>query len=92
MKKIVMLLDMYEALDTNSYISVAIKTSDMDSTEIIINPPSNIKPKMRYYSDAYNDSLELKSNKDVQIIAYAKGKSYEDVLVNIKDKIEGAIC
>lgn len=92
MKKIKMLLALYEALDTNSYISIAVKSSEMEKAEIIINPPSNIKAKMRYYSEAYNDALELERNKDIQIIAYAKGKSDMEALVNISHKIEGVIC
>jgi len=89
MKKINMLLDMYEALDTNSYIVVAIDAPELDSPEIILNAPSNIKSKMRYYSQAYNDHLELNANKDVRIIANAKGKSEMEALVNISHKIEG---
>lgn len=89
MKKINMLLDMCEAFDTNSYIVVAVKTPDTEKPELIINSPENIKSKMKYYAQNYNEFLELNKNKDVKIINYARGKSYMEALVNITHKLEG---
>ena len=42
-----------------NFLVVKIETEGNPAAEIIINPLDNIKSKIAYYNNAYNDNLEL---------------------------------
>lgn len=92
MHKMKMLLAMYEAIETNSYFIVAIKHKELKEAELILNPSGNLVSKMKYYSDAYTENLELKLNSDIKIVAYAVGKDKMEAINNITHKLQGDIC
>lgn len=46
------------------FIIVKIETEGNPGPEIIINPSENFEKKVKYYTDAYNDDMELIKAKD----------------------------
>lgn len=64
------LIDLFKrAKETNAqYVGVKIKLPNVDKAEIILNPQCNLDSKLEYYTNAYDDNLCLKNNKDVIIV------------------------
>lgn len=64
------------------YIAVKIETEGSSRPEIIINPRENIKEKLHYYMNAYDDDLVLisaKGKKCIRIVAAAQGESFGEI-------------
>ncbi|OXB94872.1 hypothetical protein [Parageobacillus galactosidasius] len=80
------LQDCYEAALKNnaSYIGIAVRIPNIDGAEVIINKTSNFEEKMNYYQKAYDENLKLKSNPDIQIVAFASGNSFDDIEKHLK--------
>ena len=68
----------YEAvLDEAEYNYLVVYVSvDGATPEMIVNHKDNVPTKMVYYRSAYDDSLRLKANPEIQIVDYqfATGK------------------
>lgn len=65
-----------------SYVAVKIETEGGNRPEIIINPRENIKEKLHYYMNAYDDDLVLNSTKGkkyIRIVGAAQGKTFEEI-------------
>ena len=90
MYKMQMLCAIQEALDTNRCFAIAIKNNELKEEEIIINPNSNLANKLKYYSEAYCGCCRLKSNRDIEIVAYASGRDKMEALTNITHKLKGS--
>ena len=58
------------AILNNKGIRVLITMPDLPKPEMIVNPASNVKAKLKYYKKAYNDNLELKSYPAITIGHY----------------------
>lgn len=52
-----------------NFLSVVTKHRDKDKPEITIVCLPNMEEKFKFYLDAYNEDLELKSNPKIRIIA-----------------------
>lgn len=72
-------------LDAN-YIAVAIEFDEADDVEIIINPIENVKYKMKYYKESYNEDLTHKYANGVKILAVAFGNTFEEIEQDLLDK------
>lgn len=57
------------------YYCMAIKAPGATKRELIINPIENIEAKLKYVEGAYNDDLQLKANKEIQITDYMSSNS-----------------
>lgn len=64
-----------------------------EETEVIVNRPSSVDNKLKYYLEMYNDDLTSKRNKDIKIVQISAGDfEYElfDSYKNVDPKdIEG---
>lgn len=58
------------ARQLNLSIEILIKLPNLEYPEVICNPPENIEQKIKYYEEAYDDELKLKTNPSVSIIGY----------------------
>lgn len=83
-------LDAIEGLIYNTTIPVAQKylrvwtsNSDMEETELIMNPAKNLRAKYNYYKIAYDDNLHLIANTDVFIAEYAVGNGTTDEIIKV---------
>lgn len=47
--------------------------------EFIINPHHNILDKLKYYKEAYNNDLTLKSNPNIRIVGIAYGQNFDEI-------------
>lgn len=56
------------AKERNLCLAVEVTIPGQEETEIIINRPSSIDNKVRYYMEMYNDDLTSKRNKDIKIV------------------------
>lgn len=56
------------AKERNLCLAVEVTIPGQEETEIIINRPSSIDNKVRYYTEMYNDDLTSKRNKDIKIV------------------------
>lgn len=50
------------------FVAVAVETTGSEGIEVIINPRCNFYTKMKYYDNAYDDDLVLKSFNGIRII------------------------
>ena len=66
------------------YIGVAVRIPNIVRAEVIINKTSNFGEKLKYYQEAYDKNLRLKSNTDIQIVAFAFGNSFADIEKRLK--------
>ena len=57
-----------EAKEFNRDVFVELTLPGQEDTEIIIIKNSNIDYKLRYYSEKYNNQLELINCKDIKIL------------------------
>lgn len=74
-----------EAIDDYLLVGVAIKLPNLDKPEIIINPSENMEEKLKYYKNAYNDDLTLKTCKDIQIIGAYASDYADDIVTMLED-------
>ncbi|MBA4293777.1 hypothetical protein C0431_12515 [bacterium] len=51
-------------------LSVYIESPQLAESEMIVNPPLNLREKLAYYMTAYDDELRLKVNNDIRIRAF----------------------
>lgn len=61
------------------FVGVEVLMDQMDKPEIIINPSENIKFKLDYYRNAYNDNLVLKNCDRIRIVAFTYGNSLDEI-------------
>jgi hypothetical protein len=59
-----------KAIDGEISLSLFIKLPDLVEPEVITNPPTNLKQKLKYYKETYNDNLEHKYAKGVKILGW----------------------
>lgn len=52
------------------YIIIQTQNKNCKGLETIINPISNVDYKIDYYTNAYDNDLFLKANKDIRIINF----------------------
>lgn len=62
-----------------SIFAVMVTVPNCESYEVIINEAPNFKSKADYYRNAYDDELRLKACKDIKIVSWCMGDSYQDV-------------
>jgi len=75
-----------KAINTGSqFVAVLVRMESLPQPEIIVNPAENIKAKLEYYKNAYNDDLTLKSYNRIHISDFAYGNSLDE----IKTKLAG---
>jgi hypothetical protein len=58
------------AIKTKQNLGLMIEMPDLESPEIIINPPENLERKLEYYQKAYSETLEHKNAPGIKIIGY----------------------
>jgi hypothetical protein len=75
------LTDLERVFDTAYiYIGVAVKLPNLEQPEIIINTIENYAEKLKYYKNAYNNDLTLKTCKDIQIVGAYASDYPEDIV------------
>jgi hypothetical protein len=63
------------------YIGVQMITpTTVIEPELIINPVNNMKLKLEYYKNSYNNNLELNNNPHVRITDYQWSSTVEDLV------------
>jgi hypothetical protein len=68
------------AKDQNAaFFGVKIRMEGFPDPEIIIKPRSNFKAKLKYYKEAYNKNLVLKSFRGISIEGFCFGDSFEEI-------------
>lgn len=66
-----------------TWVAVAVKSKDCESSELIINTNVNFDTKLEYYKKAYTDDLVLKSYDGIKIVGF----TYADTLKEIEDDL-----
>ena len=57
----------------NICLFVEVTIPDQEETEVIVNRPSSVDNKVKYYLEMYNDDLTSKRNKDIKIVQISAG-------------------
>ena len=77
----------------NICLFVEVTIPGQEETEVIVNCPSSVDNKLKYYLEMYNDDLTSKRNKDIKIVQISAGDfEYElfDSYKNVDpDDVEG---
>lgn len=77
----------------NICLFVEVTIPGQEETEVIVNRPSSVDNKLKYYLEMYNDDLTSKRNKDIKIVQISAGDfEYElfDSYKNVDpDDVEG---
>lgn len=68
-----------------NFIGVAILLPNTEGVEVIINEPKNFDYKLNYYTDKYNDKMELKVNPLVKVVAVKSSDSVNDIMLALKE-------
>lgn len=68
------------AVEVNAkYFAVAVDVG-LPTREVIVNSMENImEGKLEYYTNAYNDNLELKVNPSIKITGFTFGDNFQDI-------------
>ena len=69
--KEILIKTLNKAIEDKNYIYVIV--SIFGNEEMIINKPENVKSKLEYYKNAYNEDLILKTNKNIEITGFGIG-------------------
>ena len=67
MKKEKFLENLDKAITKGWGIKVYVNMPDLPKEEIICNPPENVSGKRRYYDNAYDDAMKLKTFDQISI-------------------------
>ena len=65
--------------DKNNYIAIYIQIKNSLDPEMILILKSNFKQKLKYYVDAYDDDLRLKTNNNIYIFNVEKINSFSEL-------------
>lgn len=57
----------------NICLFVEVTIPGQEETEVIVNRPSSVDNKVKYYLEMYNDDLTSKRNKDIKIVQISAG-------------------
>ena len=57
----------------NICLFVEVTIPGQEETEVIVNRPSSVDNKLKYYLEMYNDDLTSKRNKDIKIVQISAG-------------------
>lgn len=63
------------------FIYIIVKNPELAENEIIINPIVNADRKVQYFEKAYDESLHLKNNPDIQIIDFGYSHDISDDVI-----------
>lgn len=66
----IMLAEMTLAIRDGKGFEIKVVAPGFEQPETISNPKGNVKAKRDYYSNAYNENLELKNNTEIKIVSY----------------------
>lgn len=61
------------AKEKNICLFVEVTIPGQEETEVIVNRPSSVDNKLKYYLEMYNDDLTSKRNKDIKIVQISAG-------------------
>ena len=64
---------MKTAITSKQSLSLLIEMPGVESPEMITNPVENLKKKLEYYKNTYNENLEHKHAKGIKIVGYSIG-------------------
>lgn len=59
-----------KAIEKNEALGLFIEMPGFNKPELITNPAENLKKKLEYYKNTYDENLEHKHAKGIKIIAY----------------------
>lgn len=65
-----------------NYVAVIIKDDRNSKPEIIINMKENMEVKFKYYLDAYNDDLKLKTCNHIRIIGVSFFDEFNPTIIS----------
>jgi hypothetical protein len=60
-----------KSIEQNKPLSLFIEMPGFELPEMITNPVVNLKKKLEYYKNAYDENLEHKGAKGIRIVAYS---------------------
>ena len=79
----------------NICLFVEVTIPGQEETEVVVNRPSSVDNKLKYYLEMYNDDLTSKRNKDIKIVQISAGDfeyelfdSYKNVDPNDVEGVE----
>ena len=75
-----------------TWIAVAVKTPNCESSELILNPNVNFDTKLDYYRKAYDFELSLKACKDIKIVGFTFGDTLEEIESYLFEDEEQCAC
>lgn len=77
-EKFMRTFNMSKDFDNLKYIAVGVEGVAED-IEVIVNPRCNFESKKAYYEKAYNEKMQLKTNKDIKIVFVAGLQDIKDL-------------
>lgn len=71
------------------FVAVKMQLPGMIAAEVIINPLENFDSKMTFYRQTYNDNLENKKVKGLEIVDFVAGDNFREIQNYLLGKMEG---
>lgn len=65
------------------YVGVKISMRGFKKPEIIINEYDNFDEKLKYYKNAYNEDLVLKSFNGIKIVGFTYGNTFDEIEIDL---------
>jgi hypothetical protein len=65
-------------VDAN-FVGILVKMDGFPEKELIINSKENIKAKLEYYKNTYDEDLNHKYSKGIRIVGFTYGERIKDV-------------
>ena len=69
----------------NICLFVEVTIPGQEETEVIVNRPSSIDNKVKYYLETYNDDLTHKRNSEIKIVQISAGDFEYELFESYKD-------
>ena len=69
----------------NICLFIEVTIPGQEETEVIVNRPSSVDNKLKYYLEMYNDDLTSKRNKDIKIVQISAGDFEYELFEYYKD-------
>ena len=84
----IMLAEMTLAIRDGKGFEIKVIAPGFEQPETISNPAGNVKAKREYYTQAYNEDLELKTNPKIKIVSY---RSWSEGIAGINTRKGGLL-
>jgi hypothetical protein len=61
------------------YVGIVVTIPNAEEREVIINAAANFDEKLKYYQQAYDEHLNHKHVKGIQIVGFTYGNNFQEI-------------